>query len=281
MSAVLCLFISLLGLIAAIVATVVVLTFAFAWYEHANRKPDLVEKRFAPASLGLAGRLLAQEFAVLMATVLLHPLGWFGVREKPLPATEGTPVILLHGLFQNRICWLMTRHRLRRHGFRAVYSLNLPPWKDLESLTERLAKKVDELRHAGGVGRVHLVGHSMGGMIARNYVQIRGGGGKVDRCVLLGTPNAGSRMAPFALSPLGKLLVPGADFLNRLAAAGRPAGVRFTAVYTRHENMVLPFDNARLEGVPEIELSGMGHTSLLYHHRAFEALLEGLKGEPS
>ncbi|BCR04218.1 hypothetical protein DESUT3_12870 [Desulfuromonas versatilis] len=279
MATVLCLFVGLLGLVAAIVATVVVLTFAFAWYESANSSPELVEMRFTPAAMGLAAQLLIQEFTVLMATVLLHPLGWFGGREKPLPAADGTPVILLHGLFQNRICWLLTRQRLRRAGFQAVYSLNLPPWKDLESLTERLAKKVDELRHAGGARRVHLVGHSMGGMIARNYVQIRGGAAKVERCVLLGSPNSGSRLAPFALSPLGKLLVPGADFLKRLAAAERPPGVRFTAIFTRHENMVLPYANARLEGAAEIELSGMGHTSLLYHPRAFQAILEGLQGE--
>ncbi len=269
----------ILALILAIIAGVVLLTFAFAWYEHANRDPRLVENRFSARGLGLATRLVLQETVVLIFTVALHPFGWFGAASNPAQSSDETPVILLHGLFQNRMCWLLTRLRLQRRGFGSVHTLNLPPWKDVESLTERLAKKVDELRHGTGGAKVHLVGHSMGGIIARNYVQVRGGAAKVDRLVLLGAPNTGSRMAPFALSPLGKLLVPGSEFLRRLEQAELPESVAVTAVFTRHENMVLPFDNARLEGVRNVELAGMGHTSLLFHRRAFESVLEGLTGE--
>jgi len=124
----------------------------------------------------------------------------------------------LHGLFHNRACWLLVLLGLRLNGVRSLYTINLPPWKGVESLTERLAKKVDELRLASGCDRVHLVGHSMGGIIARNYLQIRGGAAKVDRCILIATPNQGSRLAALALSPLAKALIPGSKLIKRLAA---------------------------------------------------------------
>lgn len=270
---------NILALLFGGTAAVVVLSYAIAWYEYANRQPELMTERFAARRLWLAARLIGMETTLLFLTVLLHPLGWFRDQGKPAERSNATPVILLHGLFHNRACWLWTKYRLRRAGFRALYTVNLPVWKDVESLTERVAKKVDELRHATGIEKVHLVGHSMGGLIARNYLQIRGGTQKVDRCVLLASPNGGSKLAPFALTPLGKSLLPGSEFLQRLAKAPVPSGVRMTAIANRHDNMVLPFESARLEGAHNVELTGMGHASVLYHPRATAAIVAALTEE--
>lgn len=267
---------AILALLLGIVAAVVVLSYAFVWYEYANRDPALMQERFAPRRLWLAAWLIGTETAFLLLTVLVHPLGWFGINGKPEADSAATPIILLHGLFHNRACWFWTKFRLRRRGFQSLHTINLPLWHDVENLTERLARKVDELRHANGVDKVHLVGHSMGGMVARNYMQLRGGGHKVERCILLSSPNGGSKLAPFALSPLGKILLPGSEFLRRLSAAPIPEGTRLTAIVNRHDNMILPFENARLEGARNVELAGMGHASVLYHPRSLDAIIGAL-----
>jgi len=274
-------FFGILAFIFAIVAAIVVLSYAFVWYEFANREPALMEGRFSPGRLWLAVRLILMESFFLFLTVLQHPLGWFGTAEKNPPTGSGTPVILLHGLFHNRACWLWAKFRLRRRGLTSLHTINLPPWKDIESLTERLSRKVDELRHANGFDKVNLVGHSMGGIIARNYIQLRGGAARVERCVLIASPNEGSKLAPFALSPLGKALLPGSDFLKRLAEAPRPEGVRITAVVNRHDNMVLPYQNTRLAGTVNVELAGLGHISTLYHPRGVNTLIAELTEEHS
>lgn len=267
---------SILAAILAAVAAVVVGSYTIAWYECANSRPELMTGRFSLSRLWLAARLVGGEVFFLFLDVLLHPLGWLPPKERRPEEVSGTPVLLLHGLFHNRASWLWAKFRLRRRGFRALYTLNLPPWKDVETLTERVAKKVDELRHALGVKKVCLVGHSMGGVIARNYVQIRGGEQKVERCVLLATPNHGSKLAPFALSPLAKLLMPGSEFLRRLAVAPLPPEVAVTTICTRHDNIVLPWEYAHLEGARKVELTGMGHASLLYRPRALKAVIEAL-----
>jgi len=267
---------AILGAFGGAVGLVVLLSHAIAWYESASARPELVPGRFAPERLWLAARLLVQETFFLSITLLLHPFGWVGPRPAPFDPRGGPPVILLHGLFHNRACWLWVKFRLRRKGLRNLYTINLPPWKDIESLTERLTLKIDELRLAGAGDRVHLVGHSMGGVIARNYLQLRGGGERVDRCVLLAAPNHGSKLAPFAISRLGEALVPGSAFLNRLNAAPLPHPERITAICSRHDNIVLPWQSARLEGVRTIELSGMGHVGILYCPNALDALIEGL-----
>jgi pimeloyl-ACP methyl ester carboxylesterase len=271
--------IAVLAVVIGAVASIVILSYAIAWYEAVNDDPVLMEGRFSLKNLWLAFRLILMETFAILTTSLLLPFGLSRPKEAPPRQPDETPVILLHGLFENRACWLWVKFRLRRRGFRSLHTINLPPWKDIESLTERVAKRVDELRHAAGIEKVHLVGHSMGGIIARNYLQIRGGGQKVDRCVLLAAPNCGSKLAPFSIAPLGKVLLTGSEFLKRLAQAPLPATQRIVAIYTRHDNMVLPVRYARLDGAINIELAGMGHSTLLYHPRAFRVLAQALSGD--
>ena len=255
----------------AVVAGFVLASHLFAWYEQANLRPELMARRFALSSLIFASGLMLREMLWLVVTILLLPWGLLPPWRRRIPR-QRTPVLFLHGLFQNRACWLYLRLRLRLLSIPSLHALNLPPWKDIESLTERVAKKVDELRLASGCERVHLVGHSMGGIIARNYVQLRGGAPKVERCILLAAPNGGSKLAALALSPLAKSLLPGSELLQRLAGAPLPAGVRLSTLFSRHDNIVLPPANARLEGAENIELTGVGHTSLLYHEPTLKAL---------
>jgi len=266
-----------IALLCGVVGTVVLLSYAFVWYEFANRDPRLLENRFAPERLARAAGTIILEATCLLLTVLQHPLGWFPARDLPAESGGETPVLLLHGLFHNRACWNWTRHHLRRRGRRNVHAINLPPWHDVEDLTTRVARKVDEMCHASGIDKVHLVGHSMGGIIARNYLQLRGGAAKVASCTLIATPNHGSKLAPFALTPLGRLLLPGSEFLRRLTTAPLPPEVRVTSLYSRHDNMVLPWDAARLEGADNREFSGMGHMTVLYHPEVFAALLDALQ----
>jgi pimeloyl-ACP methyl ester carboxylesterase len=268
----------ILWVLLAITALTILSTYFFTWCEFANYDPTLMVGRFKPRRLWLAFRLFAGETLYVFISLLLRPIGLIFPLERIHRSSPDPPIILLHGLFHDRSSWLWTKYRLRSEGFHNLHTVSLPPWHNVEVLTERIGKKVDKLRVTTGVRKVHLIGHSMGGILARNYIQVRGGSSKVESCILLGTPNLGSRLAPFALSPLGKLLIPGTEFLERLAASPLPGEVPITAIYTRHDNLIQPFLNARLEGAHNVELSGMGHTSLLYNAKAFAEIIKSLRG---
>ena len=255
-----------------IIAGVVILSSAFLWYEAVNRDPALLNGRLKPARLWLAFRLMVGEFISLCLILVMYPFGCFNHPDNPGGDRTGVPIIFLHGLFHNRAAWLWFKYRLRRRGLTDLYTINLPSWKDVETLTERLAMLVDELRQQRGIEKVHLVGHSMGGIIARNYLQIRGGAEKVERCVLLGTPNYGSKMVPFVVTELGKNLMPGSPFLTKLNSQPFPKAARLTNIFSRHDNMVIPFEHAILDNQINVELTGVGHVALLLHPAAFRAV---------
>jgi triacylglycerol esterase/lipase EstA (alpha/beta hydrolase family) len=263
---------ALLAVSAALLALSVVLSFSIAWFDRINNDPVVAEQR----RHALAVKLLLSEFFCLLLTLLLRPLGWLPARIAA-GTTRQTPVILLHGLFQNRSCLLLLQWRLRAAGFDRVISVNTPPWRDLESLVDTVAATVEAVRQATGSAKVHLVGHSMGGILARCYLQLRNGAPRVANCVTLGTPHRGSKLAPFAVSRLGRSLRPGSELLARLNAAPLPENVRFTAIYTRHDNIIVPMESARLAGAHNIELSGLGHTTLLFSPQVAKAVVRALK----
>jgi pimeloyl-ACP methyl ester carboxylesterase len=112
-------------------------------------------------------------------------------------------VLLLHGAWMNPLVMSYLAHALRREGFTAQ-TMGYRTMRDpLESHLSRLANRVARLEAA----RVHLVGHSLGGVIAMRYLQ-RIADRRVHRAVLLGAPVAGCRAAArFAEHAGGELMM--------------------------------------------------------------------------
>jgi len=270
------LILTIAAVLLAVDLLIVILSYSMCWYEYANSDPQLVENRFSGKSLRMVGSVILQETFFNLLTLLALPFGLLDPRRHSVTRGE-TPVLLLHGLFNNRASWFWLKRTLRKQGYNNIVTINLSSWHNEEVLTELVAKKVDELRHRLGVNQVHLVCHSMGGIVARNFIQLRGGAAKVDRCIFLGSPHSGSKLAPFALSPLGRILIPGSDFLRRLAQAPPPEGVKSTCVYSRKDNMILPNSSACLPWGETVALNNMGHTGLIYRKPALDAVVAALR----
>jgi len=63
--------------------------------------------------------------------------------------------------------------------------------KSIDEYAERLGNVVDVVLHHTGKKKVNIVAHSMGGLVARAYIKNQGGSGKVDKLIMVGTPNHG------------------------------------------------------------------------------------------
>jgi hypothetical protein len=94
--------------------------------------------------------------------------------------------------------------------------------------------------------------------------------------ITIGAPHYGSKLAPFALSPMGKTLLPGSAFLQQFNSVTWPQQTPAVSIYTRYDNMVLPAESGRMDGSRAVELDGMGHTALLFHPRSLQAVIGAL-----
>lgn len=255
----------------------ILLSYTIYLYEKTNRDCIQVKHLVSAANLWLTFRVLVVEYLTLLITLALWPFGFMTIAESQTDTNNQKPLLLLHGLFLNRSCWLVMKLRLRLQGFTDLHTIYLPPSRDIETLTERVALKIDSLRHSRNCAKVDLIGHSMGGIIARNYVQIRGGADKVDKCIVLGSPNNGSKLAPFAIMKLSEAIMPGSAFLCNLNKQPIPKKVTLTNIYSRHDNLVVPSDSAILNKSTNIELTGKGHGTLLYDNTVFQHIVSALK----
>jgi pimeloyl-ACP methyl ester carboxylesterase len=96
-------------------------------------------------------------------------------------------VILVHGLWTNRAVMLYLAAALARRGFRTRALGYLSAMRDFEHNAARVAQAIA----ATDAKRVHVVGHSMGGVVALRALAERPDP-RVRRIVLLGAPIAGS-----------------------------------------------------------------------------------------
>ena len=92
----------------------------------------------------------------------------------------GMPVLMVHGIVDNRSIFTVLRRARRRREFARVVAVDYG-WlaTDVRSLAAGLAAQVERVCDLTGYDRVHIVAHSMGGMVARYYVQRVGGDERV------------------------------------------------------------------------------------------------------
>lgn len=200
-----------------------------------------------------------------------------------LIVSRRTPVILLPGAFgQELVYWNVWEWFLERDGFH-VYATSFPRFtlSDIRVASRLLSDKVDEVLAVEDADKVSLVGHSMGGLIARHYMKFLGGHAKVARLACLGTPHHGTWTAATAPILTGtRQIVPGSPFLAELNDPSTHQGdVRITNVWTRWDGVVIPSHNAllHLPGVDNVEIPFTGHWGLLVSRKAYRVVQDALE----
>ncbi|MQY16334.1 Extracellular esterase EstB [Streptomyces sp. RB5] len=243
--------------------------------------------RLGPLSALVRAQVL--EVLVLTGHLLLYPTG---IRPEPTPADTGhrlpthgrtaPPVLLLHGFIDNRSVFALLRRSLRHHGWRHVRALNYSPLThDIRRAADQLAHHVTETCRLTGHDRVDIVGHSLGGLIARYYVQRLGGHRRVRTVVTLGTPHAGTRTASLlAAHPIVRQMRPGSDLIRELALPAPDCTTRFTAFWSELDELMIPAGTARIDHpdlrVRNVPVRGVGHLALPVHPAVVDAVRRAL-----
>ncbi|PVC89129.1 lipase [Streptomyces sp. CS090A] len=202
------------------------------------------------------------------------------------PAAE-RPVVLLHGFIDNRSVFVLLRRALARHGRRHLASLNYSPLtRDLRTAAELLGRHVEEICARTGQREVDIVGHSLGGLIARYYVQRLGGDHRVRTLVTLGTPHGGTAVAPGAgLHPIVRQMRGGSPLIEELRLPAPGCRTRFVSFWSELDQVMVPVgtacvDHPDLDAV-NVRVTGIGHLALPVHPAVAAAVREALESQES
>src|SRR5690606_39665950 len=80
------------------------------------------------------------------------------------------PLLLVHGYGCSRGIWRVQRARLEAAGHVVATVTLTPPFGHLDDMVPLLARRIDEVLVATGAAQLVLIGHSMGGLVCRDYL---------------------------------------------------------------------------------------------------------------
>ena len=215
---------------------------------------------------------------VLTAVAVLGLVGLGPV--SPVLAAERNPVLLIHGIDDTREVMQPLGRYLEGRGWR-TFAFDMVPSNGqvgFEALARQVQRQVAEVRARTGASKVDIVGFSLGGMVARVYLQELGGVSEVERLVTISSPHHGSWMAYFRWNALGEELRPGSRVYERLNGNLKPlAGVRHTAIWTPFDLMIVPSWSSVLPGAREVRIPVALHPLMLRDARSHEAVEAALR----
>ncbi|MCX5083560.1 lipase family alpha/beta hydrolase [Streptomyces sp. NPDC056121] len=203
-----------------------------------------------------------------------------------LPAAESKPpVLLLHGFIDNRSVFVLLRRSLAQHGRHHVESLNYSPLTyDIRTAAALLARHVEEICERTGHDRVDIVGHSLGGLIARYYVQCLGGDLRVRTLVSLGTPHSGTTVAPLMdAHPIVRQMRPGSTVIEELSRPAPGCRTHFVSFWSDLDQIMVPLETACIDHpdliAQNVRVTGVGHLALPVHPAVAAGIRQALDAE--
>ncbi len=225
---------------------------------------------------------------------VLFGVDWLSLRLSPVyygfgvPRGDGAPVIVVPG-FLGSDTYLMELHNwLRRIGYQPYYSRIGRNAECPDVLTERLLETMDQARRDTG-RKMHLVGHSLGGLLARSAAARRPE--QVTQVICLASPFRDIRVHPMVLAAAG--------LVRRQIQQGRqqrsrrvkrdcftggcscqfvtsvqddpPKAVRRAAIYTKTDGVVDWRSCVEPNGKLNIEVEGT-HVGLAFNPQVYQRL---------
>jgi pimeloyl-ACP methyl ester carboxylesterase len=202
--------------------------------------------------------------AVEVGVVVANYRRPFAGQSRPTtarPTWATRPVILVHGFGHNAGAWNRLAARLTAAGFFDLSPVTYGIEDDVPTIAARIADEVGKVMASRSVDRVHLVGHSLGGVAIRYWHDVLGGDAQADAIVTLGAPLRGS---PWTRLPF--LSPPVRDLVER-SAVNDALGRRGTshACWTTvggDFDIVVPARRAHLDDAEVVDV-GAGHAGLL------------------
>jgi pimeloyl-ACP methyl ester carboxylesterase len=189
------------------------------------------------------------------------------------------PVLLVHGYAATECVWTPLRCALAEAGFGHIVSVNYNSFAtDPVAVSAELTHQALQALAAAGAPRVHLIGHSLGGLIVRCALATSAAlSSQTASAVTIASPHRGAYLARIAPGRCARIMHPGSR--SCLPEADAPRPVRWLAYYSDGDRVVPPA-SARLDD-PRYDAANLlipdcGHLTICRDARLISSLVPEL-----
>ena len=189
------------------------------------------------------------------------------------------PVVLVHGYAATESVWTPLRRALAEAGFGHIVSLNYNSFAtDPVAVSAELTHQALRALAAAGASRVHLVGHSLGGLVVRGALAASAAlSAQTASAVTIASPHRGVFLARIAPGRCARIMHRGPGPV--LAGVDAPRPVRWLAYYSDADRVVPPV-SARLDDpqyrAANLLIPGCGHLTICRDVRLIRSLVSEL-----
>ena len=189
------------------------------------------------------------------------------------------PVLLVHGYAATESVWTPLRRALADAGFGHIVSLKYNSFAtDPVAVSAELTHQALRALAAAGASRVHLVGHSLGGLIVRGALAASAAlSARTASAVTIASPHRGAFLARIAPGRCARIMHRGPRSV--LPGCDAPRPVRWLAYYSDADRVV-PAASARLDdspcGAANLLIPGCGHLTICRDTRLIRSLVSEL-----
>ncbi len=157
-------------------------------------------------------------------------------RRNDCPSSSGVFVFLLPGYLETRFVFRRIMKLLKQRGAGYRVLQYKPFLGDLRKQAELLKKEVNSYIASEPDARLVIIGHSMGGLVARYALENNLPDRRIP-VIMIATPHLGTCLAKYVPGRCAKQMVPGSDFIDSLSRE-RP-GNTFN-IYSDADNIICP-----------------------------------------
>jgi predicted alpha/beta hydrolase family esterase len=260
--------ITLVAVAMAILLRVILVFLPFVWasrYSAALRKVSTFVRAFWREFL-----------ACIWLFAVVQLFGFSKVRwVRRFTANSDNPadvIVLLHGFLCNQRIWTKFERSLEKTA--AVVAVNVDPlfW-NIENSAKQLAEHLRQIKESNPLSKIFVVGHSMGGVLARVFAQKNPG--QIAGVLSIGSPHHGTEISVTVGGHQNGPVTPRTKWLQAFneAAKNTKADDCVICVWSDCDNIVFPQTSSCLHRGHDHLLPGLGHLSLLTDGRAKKVIV--------
>lgn len=135
---------------------------------------------------------------------------------------------------------------------------------------KRLSEDLKKFLEQNKEEEYYLIGHSLGGLITRYYIEFLEGKNNVKKTAIIATPNHGTLTAYFARGQSGKDMRPESGFLKELNS--KKLSIPYLNIWTNNDEIIIPNKNAKLKGAYNVCILNKMHLSVLANKTTYKLL---------
>jgi pimeloyl-ACP methyl ester carboxylesterase len=259
-------------------AIVVGVTFPLAWWVFPGGGSRGPHDTLASRVIGLLLVVVAEYLATLWVAVTI-PFRFMQpapTRRRLYP--DRVPVVLLPGYLENRLTLWLLKFRLERILSVPVRAMKpVRYFTSLETLALDYRRQIEAWMQELGAREVDMVGHSMGGLLARYLAESGQLSDRIRTVVTIAAPHLGSALAVLGLSRSLRQMRRGSAFLEKLNAGTAPEAVRMVGISSTHDNLILPWNCALSPRGDNFIIRYRGHLTLILSREVVRLIARELR----